>query len=64
MTKQLETTSAGNVDNDALNKQKMENKRLKKAVKDLEEELNKLKANSSSTTVINKGKGSEACIIS
>jgi len=69
MSKQLETinvnTDNNNNKDDALNKQKMENKRLKKAVKDLEEELSKLKANNNSnTTVVNKGNGSEACILS
>jgi ABC-type phosphate transport system auxiliary subunit len=65
MNVNTDNNNNNNNKDDALNKQKMENKRLKKAVKDLEEELSKLKANNNSnTTVVNKGNGSEACILS
>lgn len=67
MTKQLETVNVSTDanSNEALNKQKMENKRLKKAVKDLEEELSKLKASGGNNiALINKGNGSETCIVS
>jgi len=52
-------------DNELLNKQKMENKKLLFKVKQLEDELTKVKndAMAKEGTVVNKGKGSEACII-
>lgn len=70
LTEQLEKSSneekekASDQEKDELlNKQKMENKKLKKAVKELEDELARMKSSvlAKEGAVVNKGKGSEAC---
>ena len=65
LTKQLEDKVEKSADNELFNKQKMENKKLNKRLKELEDELAKAKTVMvKDGTVVNKGKGSEACSIS